>query len=97
VIVLPESLEVKPLSDYITRLENIVNPLAKAMMNNLKFYRIEESDVLATFMSTAQLSELVYEYEINYPWDFGGFVEWANKIKGYLVFKIDIIPFAPVQ
>lgn len=85
------------MSDYISRLENIVNPLAKTMMNNLKFYRLDEFDVLATFMPTAQLNELVYEYEINYTWDFDGFVEWANKMKGYLVFKIDIVPFAPAQ
>ena len=94
---LPGSVEERNLSDYITRLENIVNPLAKTMMNNMKFYRVDEFDVLATFMPVAQLSELVYEYEINYPWDFDGFEEWENKVKGYLVFKIDVIPFTPVQ
>ena len=83
------------MSDYITRMENIVHPLAKTIINNLKFYKIDEYEIFATFMPPTQLNELVYEYEINYPWDFDGFIEWANKIKNYLVFKINIEPFKP--
>jgi hypothetical protein len=84
------------LSSYINRLESIVHPLAKTVMNNLKFYKIDEYEVFATFMPPAELNELVYEYEINYTWDFDEFIEWANKVKKYLVFKVNIEPFKPM-
>jgi hypothetical protein len=83
--------------ESIDKLQQLAKPITKLVLENLNFFNLGgevglyNSLIIGTYMTGAELEQLIYEFKLGNKWVVDEFIEWCKKIKDVIVFKIKVI------